>query len=158
VKRYALALVAGVVGCAGPVAGAGLSLDAGKPVVLSCETQSVVVAPEAATTKGTIQVRLSAVAGASVGGTWAAGDVASQHTASFAGRHKTVCANGCEFAVVKGTSFELWAPKKAAPGSLGAGEPLTVVVIDGETLKLKASTFIDKEIAALEQGTCSVVP
>ena len=154
----ALALVAGVAGCVGSSLAAGLSLDANKPVVLSCETQSVVVAPEAATTKGTIQVRLSAVAGARVGGTWASGEVAAQHSASFARRHKAVCDGGCEFAVVKGTSFELWAPKKAAPGTLGAGEALTVAVIDGETLKLKASTFIDKEIAALEQGTCSVVP
>ena len=154
----ALALVAGVVGWTGPVAAATLSLDAGKPIVLSCETQSVVVAPEAATTKGSIQVRLTAVAGASMGGTWATAEVAPQHTASFAGRHKAVCATGCEFALVKGTSFELWAPKKAAPGSLGAGEALTVAVIDGETLKLRASTFIDKEIAALEQGTCAVVP
>lgn len=156
-KPYALALVAGVVGLSMPAV-AGLSLEAGKPVVLLCETQSVVVAPEAATTKGTIQVRLTAVAGATTSGTWAAGEVATQHTASFAGRHKTVCADGCEFALVKGTSFELWAPKKAALGSLGAGEALTVAVIDGETLKLKASTFIDKEIAALEQGTCTVVP
>ncbi len=153
----ALALVASVAGCAEPGV-AGLSLDAGKPVLLSCETQSVVVAPEAATTKGTIQVRLTAATGTSVGGTWASGDVASQHTASFARRHKAVCETGCEFAVVKGTSFELWAPKKAAPAAMGPGEALTVAVIDGETLKLKASTFIDKEIAALEQGTCTVVP
>ena len=157
-NAHALALVAGVVGWAVPIAAAGLSLDAGKSIVLSCETQSVVVAPEAATTKGTIQVRLTAAAGISVGGTWATAEVASQHTASFAGRHKAVCANGCEFAVVKGTSFELWAPKKAAPAAMGAGEALTVAVIDGETLKLRASTFIDKEIAALEQGTCSLVP
>lgn len=152
-----LALVACVAGWANPAV-AGLSLDADKPVVLSCETQAVVVAPEAATTKGTIQVRLTAVAGASVGGTWAATEVATQHTGSFAGRHKAVCANGCEFALVKGTSFELWAPKKAAPAAMGVGEALTVAVIDGETLKLRASTFIDKEIAALEQGTCVVVP
>lgn len=154
----ALALVAGVMGCAGAVTAAGLALDAGKPVVLSCETQSVVVAPEAATTKGTIRVQLTPVTAPSPGGTWATAEAAAQHTASFAGRHKAACAGGCEFAVVKGTSFELWAPKKAAPGSLGAGEALTVAVIDGETMKLRASTFIDKEIAALEHGTCSVVP
>lgn len=153
----AFVLAACVTGWAVP-AMAGLSLDAGKPVVLSCETQAVVVAPEAATTKGTIQVRLTAVAGASVGGTWATGDVAPQHTGSFAGRHKASCSIGCEFALVKGTSFELWAPKKAAPAAMGAGEALTVAVIDGETLKLRASTFIDKEIAALEQGMCTVQP
>ncbi|MEQ1697573.1 MAG: hypothetical protein ABL901_17200 [Hyphomicrobiaceae bacterium] len=154
----ALVLVAGVTGSAGPVLAAGLSLDTGKAVVLSCETQSVVVAPEAATTKGTIQVRLTAVAGATSGGTWATAEVATQHSASFAGRHRALCVDGCEFALVKGTSFELWAPKKAAPGSLGAGVALTVAVIDGATMKLRASTFIDKEIAALEHGTCSVVP
>ena len=133
-----------------------LALAIGKPVDLSCETQSVVVAPEAATTKGSVRVRLEAKDGAS--GSWSVLDLAAAHTASFAARHKDVCGAGCAISITPGKPLELWAPQRAAPGTLPGGTALTLATIDLSTLKLRASTFLDKDIAALEQGECKVVP
>ena len=136
-----------------------LTFEPGKPIILACETQSTVVAPEAASTKGALRVRLEVrdAASADRTGTWSVVDLAVSHSASFAARLKDACASGCPLYLAKGgVSPELWAPKRAALGTLAPGEPLTVAAIDPATLKLRASTFIDKEIAALEQGECKV--
>ena len=146
-----------------------LTLESGKPVILVCETQSTVVAPEAASTKGALRVRLEVKdetvpdvtkpdpAKPDRTGTWSVVDLAASHTASFAARLKDACAPGCPLYLAKGgVAPELWAPKRAALGTLAPGEPLTVAAIDAMTLKLRASTFIDKDIAALEQGECRV--
>jgi hypothetical protein len=139
-----------------PVAAAPLAVEPGKSVLLICQTQSVVVAPEAASSKGEIRIRLEGkvASGTALIGSWSALEVGASHAASFIGRHKGECVAGCELALDKGSSLQLWAPKRAAPTSLAAGAPLTIAVIDAETLKLRASTFIDNAIAALEQGTC----
>ena len=141
-----------------------LTLESGKPVILVCETHSTVVAPEAASTKGALRVRLEVKdetapdpAKPDRTGTWSVVDLAASHTASFAARLKDACAPGCPLYLAKGgVAPELWAPKRAALGTLAPGEPLTVAAIDAMTLKLRASTFIDKDIAALEQGECRV--
>lgn len=157
-NRWA-AVIAGALALCGPVHATPLTIEANKPLELTCDTQSVVVAPEAATTKGRIRLRLEAKPaeqGSGLIGTWSVLDQAAEHTASFASHHKAACAVACELELTKATAFQLWAPKRAAPGTLATGSELTVAVIDTQTLKLRASTFIDKDIAALEQGDCRV--
>ena len=153
-RRLALAVLTCWAGLSVRVRAEPIVLTVGKPVDLACETQSVVVAPEAATTKGTVRVRLEAKDGAS--GIWSVLDLAAAHTASFAARHKDGCGAGCALAITAGKPLELWAPKRAAPGSLPGGAALTLATIDLTTLKLRASTFLDQDIAALEQGECKV--
>jgi hypothetical protein len=156
VRACLLAAAAGVVWCPAAALADPLVLAAGKPVDMSCDTQSVVVAPDAATSKGTFRIRLEAKDSAS--GLWSLIDMAQAHTSSFVARQKDTCAQGCLLAITAEKPFELWAPKRAAPGSLLATEPLTVATLDPVTLKLRASTFLDKDVAALEQGECKVVP
>lgn len=142
---------------ANPAASDPLVLATGKPIELDCDSQAVVVAPEAATTKGTLRVRLEAKEPLDTS-SWTVADIAIAHTGSFAARHKGGCAGGCTLTVAKDGPFELWAPKRVSPGAMAPGEALSVATIDPATLKLRASTFIDKDIAALEQGECKVVP
>ncbi len=142
-----------------------LELEAGKPIFLSCQTHSTVVAPTAASTKGTIRVRLEVketegqnlVATDRVG-IWSVTSLDQAHTASLASRLKEACANGCALHVASGSSIELWAPKRGPISSVGVGEPLTIAVIDPVSLRIRASTFIDNGIAALEQGECALEP
>ena len=157
-KRRALA----VVGCVGLVTMAfdpgmatepsGPRTDVPPPVAWVCETHSVVVAPEAASSKGTFKLRTTPESGTA--GTWAALELAESHKGSFVARYP-VCATACAYtATVNATRLELWAPKKVAPASLPAGEPMSVATLDLTTGSLRVSTFIDNAIAALEQGTC----
>jgi hypothetical protein len=134
-----------------------MSLQAGKPAVISCETSAVVVAPEAASTRGLVRMRLEAHAGDATG-QWTITDIAATHTASFAARHKEVCASGCALIIAPGVPVQLWAPGRVAPASIAAGAPLTIATLDPATFKLKASTIIDNAIAALEQGECKIAP
>lgn len=136
-----------------------LTFQPGGRIDITCQTQSVALAPTAASTSGTLRLRLdfAATAGDRIG-TWTILEAASTHTASLAARHRGMCAGGCELALAAVTTpwpdFQLWAPKRAAPGSVGADEPLTVAILDARTLAFSASTFLAKEIAGLEKGSC----
>ena len=136
-----------------------LKLFPGTPVTLACETQSVVLIPEAASSKGEVRLKLDAAAAGSYAGargTWSVTGLDASQTASFAALDRERCKNGCDLIAAEGRKIELWSPKRTAPGTLLAGEPLTVAVIDPETLKLSASTVIGNAIAALEKGECKV--
>jgi hypothetical protein len=137
-----------------------LAFELGKPLTLACQTHSTVVAPTAASTIGKLRLRLEAkdTNGSDRTGSWSVIDHDTAHTASLAARLKDGCATSCILHLGNAAAPELWAPKRAALGAVGVGEPLTVAVIDPLTLKLRASTFIDKEIAALEQGDCTLEP
>ena len=137
-----------------------LTLETGKPIILACTTHAVVVAPEAASTNGTFRITLTTrdQTGADHTGTWSVADVTAAHTGSLAARFKEVCAPGCPLNASDGKPIELWAPSRAALGSLPAGTTLTVAALKPDTLKLSASTFIDKDVAALEQGECKRAP
>ena len=117
-----------------------------------CETHAVVVAPEAASSKGTFKLRTTPESGEA--GVWVSSDLQEAHKGSFLARHPG-CATGCGYSVTaNATRFELWAPKKIAPSAMPKGEPMTVATLDLTTGRLRASSFIDNAIAALEQGTC----
>lgn len=136
-----------------------LKLAPGAPVMLACQTQSAVLIPEAASSTGELHLKLEAAsAGSDAGakGTWSVAGLAASHTASFATRDLERCKPGCDLIATEGRKIELWSPKRAAPGALPAGEPLTVITIDPATLKLTASTVISNAIAALEKGDCKV--
>ena len=135
-----------------------LKLTPGTPVMLKCETQSVVLIPEAASSTGEIRLKLELRdnTGPDQDGVWSVAAIAASHTASFAVRGKDTCAAGCFLNLGKGARFELWSPRRVSPASMPAGEPLTVIAIDTATLKLTASTTISNAIAALEKGDCKV--
>ena len=138
-----------------------LKLVPGTPVTLVCATNSVVVIPEAASTRGEVRLQLEAAqAGSEAGakGTWSVAGWAANHTASFAAIDHQRCKTGCDLTAAEGRKIELWSPKRASPAALPPDEPLTVVAIDPITLKLTATTVIAKVIAAFEKGECSVVP
>ena len=134
-----------------------LKLEPGKPLTIACETQSVVVAPEAATSKGTLRLRLDPKEPGTAS-VWTILDHDAAHSSSFAARHREGCAIGCPLENVTAPKVELWAPKKSLPAAQTATEPLTIATLDIATLQLRASTFLANDIAALEQGTCAVVP
>ena len=134
-----------------------LKFEPGKPLTISCETQAVVVAPEAATTKGVLRLRLDPKEPGTAS-VWSVLDLDAAHSSSFAARHREGCATGCPLENVTGPKVELWAPKKALPAAQPATESLTIATLDISTLQLRASTFLANDIAALEQGTCAVVP
>lgn len=145
---------------AGAVHAESLVLEMGKTVLLACTTHAVVVAPEAASTNGTFRITLSAKdqTGADRTGTWSVADVTVAHTGSLAARFKDLCAAGCPLNAPTGKPLELWAPVRAGLGSQPAGSALTLAALKPDTMKFSASTFIDKEVAALEQGECTVAP
>ncbi len=117
----------------------------------TCQTQSVVVAPEAASSKGAFRMTTT-LSDTLDSGSFSIADPDASHTASFAARH--LCRASCELLVAKYPALELWLPSKQAPTAMPTGQPLTVAVLDTATGKLRASTIIDNAIAALEQGTC----
>lgn len=137
-----------------------LLLETGKPLLLACTTHAVVVAPEAASTNGTFRITLEAKeqSGAVGSGTWSVADVSAAHAGSLATRFKEICAAGCPLILPDGKPAELWAPVRAAVGTVPAGQALMLATVKRDTSMLAASTFIDKDIAALEQGECQVAP
>lgn len=148
-----LLFAAGV--AAGPTApaDAAIVLAPGVTITLDCSTQSVVVAPTAATSNGIVRLALTPGEG-TVAGTWTIVRVADTHSASFARAQETACKAGCELMTGAGGRLELWAPKRAAPGANG-GASLTLAVLDMASLDLKASTFAGGDLSALETGTCT---
>jgi hypothetical protein len=133
-----------------------LQLETGKPVEITCETQSVVVAGEARVSKGTMRLRLAAAeqTGGAQAGTWSVIAVDDGHAASFAHLHRQACAAGCPIQTGPRSQPMLWAPRMALPEAMDGDAALTVAAIDPEKLTLKASTFRAKDLAALEQGEC----
>jgi hypothetical protein len=153
-KRRTAALVLGIAASThGAYADPALDIGKTEGAIWSCQTQSVTVAPTAATTNGTFRLRIVGQALAAT--RWTILDVDPQHTASFAAP-QSACRTDCEATREPQTPtvVTLWSPKRSAPASLPAGEALTVATVDTATGKLRASTIIDNAIAALEQGTC----
>lgn len=125
-------------------------------VVWACETQSTVVAPEAASSSG--KIKLQTPAAPSANAVWRVVEGDQAHMASFV-RLYTACAAGCEAQMnASKPVFELWAPKKGPPSAMPAGVPLSVATLDPATGQIRVSTFVDNAIAALEQGTCQKAP
>jgi hypothetical protein len=141
-----------------------LAMVAGTPLELSCDTKSVVVAPEAKTTTGTVRLRLelkaSSTGDGSLTGAWAIIETTPAHTASFAAQQAIACKDGCPLTATapagpdKPMRIELWAPRRAAIDGISPNVPLTVAALDTGARTLRVSTFLDKQIAALEQGEC----
>lgn len=141
---------------------------AGEPLVapgqiaeFDCETQATQVAPEAKVSAGSFRIRLLRPADLSeaTAGTWTPVAHAPAHGATLALRHREICAAGCPLHVPgNGTGLELWAPRRTSLDKVGQGEALTIAVVDGTSMAIRASTFIDNAIASLEQGQCSRLP
>lgn len=133
-----------------------LKLEPGKPVEIVCTTQSVVVAGEAKVSRGALRLRLVGAAepGGMQAGTWSVVSVDAAHAASLAAVHKDTCAQGCPIQLGLKSQPMLWSPRIIMPDAIEGDAPLTVTAIETDTLRLRASTFRSKDLAALEQGDC----
>jgi hypothetical protein len=141
-----------------PAAAEPLKLDFGKPVILTCQTQSIVVKDDGpAPSKGAVTLRLE-VKEPATASTWTPVSVADAHKGAFASAFKTTCAMGCPMTVPASGEPQLWVPAAKSIDKLGPDEVLLLAVIKPDTLSLKASTFRGQSIEALESGTCEVVP
>ncbi|MGD9783712.1 MAG: hypothetical protein AB7E80_04730 [Hyphomicrobiaceae bacterium] len=141
----------------------GLTLEAGKPVALACDTKAVLVATNAANaTNGSILLKLErgakAAAGASEDGKWRPLVHAPMHVASLAAMQEKTCATGCPLSLSPGGDIQLWAPSPKSLDKLAPDELLLLAVVKTATLQLKASTFRGQQIEALESGMCRVEP
>ncbi len=147
----ALALV-----CAGPSA-----VRAGERV-LSCETNAVNFETNPfAASKGRIDLVLTdgnregeGEGGNKIAGTWKVTRVDDGHTSSFAKTTTDDCAAGCPFTTGKDKAVQLWAPKPLALSQLADGQLLVLASFDPVSREIKVSSFRDKQMAALERGTC----
>lgn len=165
-----LAVVAYAAGLPGPAAAADAPpeplVKPGARAEVSCETQATQVAPEAKISAGLLRIRLdlsaateASASGPGAPGSWIPLQHAPSHLASIAARHRDACQGGCPIYVgAGGTVLELWVPRRTTLDKTAPGETLTIAVIDLTTLKIKASTFLDQQIASLEQGSCSRLP
>jgi hypothetical protein len=135
-----------------------LKLEAGKPVTLTCQTQSIVVKDNGpAPTKGEVTLRLE-VKEPATASNWTPVSNDEAHTGAFASALKTACAQGCPMTVPANGEPQLWAPAAKSIDKLGPDEVLLLAIIKPDTLSLKASTFRGQSIEALESGTCTVTP
>ena len=135
-----------------------LKLEAGKPVRLSCQTQSIVVKDNGpAPTRGAVTLRLE-IKDPAAASTWTPVSADATHTGAFANTQKAACATGCPMTVPVNGEPQLWAPAAKSIDKLGPDEVLLLAVIKSDTLTLKASTFRGQSIEALESGTCTVTP
>ena len=141
-----------------PAAAEPLKLEAGKPVTLTCQTQSIVVKDDGpAPSKGAVILRLE-LKDPALASTWTPVSVEDAHKGAFASAFKTTCAMGCPMTVPASGEPQLWAPAAKSIDKLGPDEVLLLAVIKPGTLSLKASTFRGSYIEALESGTCTVAP
>jgi hypothetical protein len=135
-----------------------LKLEAGKPVTLTCQTQSIVVKDDGpAPTKGAITLRLE-LKDPATASTWTPVTADDIHKGAFASAFKSTCTNGCPMTLPANGEPQLWAPLPKSLDKLGDDEVLLLAVIKPDTLSLKASTFRGRAIEALENGTCTVAP
>lgn len=137
-----------------------LKLEGGKPLEIGCDTRSVVVATDAAkATSGAIRLKLEPAAGdRPKTGTWSILSVDAAHQGGFATTQRDTCAKGCPMTVSANGEAQLWAPEVKTIDKLKDGESLLIAVIKPDTFALRASTFRGKEIEALEEGQCRMVP
>jgi hypothetical protein len=158
-RTFALAVALAI---ASPAAAEPVKLEPGKPVTLTCQTQSIVVKDNGpAPTKGAVTLRLELkdpATAQNATGTWTPVSADANHTGAFVSAQKTACASGCPLSVPANGEPQLWAPAPKSIDKLGADEVLLLAVIKPDTLSLKASTFRGPSIEALESGTCVVVP
>ncbi len=141
-----------------------LALTVNQPVEITCETKSVAVAPEAKTSAGTLRLKLEPkdASSTSLAGSWIILESATPHTASFAQLQATACKDGCPlYALIPASntdksSVELWAPQRATLDGVPATTLLTVAALNLKAMTLRVSSFLDKQIAVLEQGDCRV--
>jgi hypothetical protein len=144
-----------------------LNLTIATPLDITCETKAVAVAPEAKTTAGTLRVRLNRTDDGTTGtmvGTWTVIETATRHSASFAALQSMACKDGCPLGTTPQADarppvkVELWAPRRATLDGISPNVALTVAALDLTAMTLRVSTFLDKQIAALEQGDCRISP
>jgi hypothetical protein len=136
-----------------------------QPVEISCDTKSVAVAPEAKTSAGRVRLKLEPkeASATSITGTWSIQESSPQHAASFAQLQADPCKDGCPLhalipaASTDKTSVELWAPQRATLDGVPATTLLTVAALDMKAMTVRISSFLDKQIAVLEQGDCRVM-
>ena len=134
-----------------------LKLEPGKPLEVSCETKSVVVATDAANaTSGAIKLKLEPAADSPKSGTWTILSTDDRHKGSFAAANRETCAKGCPMTISAANEAQLWAPEAKTIDKLKDGESLLIAVIKPDTFALRASTFRGKDIEALEEGQCRV--
>lgn len=136
-----------------------LKLEAGKPLTLTCQTQSIVIKDNGpAPTRGAVTLRLDLASATPASGTWTPVTADEAHKGAFAANQKSLCASGCPMTLPANGEPQLWAPQPKSLDKLGADEILLLAVLKPDTLTLKASTFRGQSIEALENGTCTVVP
>lgn len=164
-RLSAFAVAVGLGAVASPALSADpLTLESGQPIEIRCETQATQVAPEAKISAGALKIRVERKPSApdavpAAAGTWTPLDRDPGHDGSLAERHREACKSGCPLYVgLDNKGLELWFPRRSTLDRMAPGELLTIAVIDATTLKLKASTFLDQQIASLEQGDCQRLP
>lgn len=138
-----------------------LRLQVAKPVQIDCQTKSVVVADNAAdATNGTLKLTLllKDETGTPATGAWRIADVGPLHRGSLGTHEAKTCAQACPLRVAGDGNLELWSPAPKGVDQLAAGERLLLAVIKADTLALRATTFSGKDIEALEEGLCRIVP
>jgi hypothetical protein len=154
--------LATTVAIASPAAAEPLKLEPGKPVTLTCQTQSIVVKDNGpAPTKGEVTLRIEVkdpATAQNATGTWTPVSSDTAHTGAFANTQKAACATGCPMTMPANGEPQLWAPAPKSIDKLGADEILLLAVIKPDSLTLKASTFRGPSVEALESGTCVVTP
>jgi hypothetical protein len=146
-----------------------LSLTPGQPVAVACQTRAVVVAESGAkASSGGFALTLALAkregrgaedaaqnAGA---GTWVVRSADANHNGSFALLQREQCRDGCPLTLGRDGAAQLWWPGPKVLDQQGDQDVLVLAVLDGGTLRLKASTFRGKQIEALEEGQCRMDP
>lgn len=141
-----------------PSAAPAFKLEPGASLEIACDTRAVSVADEAKATTGRIRLKLEAPAAgadAAASGRWTVLDVPASHAASFALQHRDTCAGThCPLDIGAPPAISLWAPAKVMPEKLQPGQFMSLIALDLDKRSLRASSFRDNAIAALEQGDC----
>ncbi|MCH9807820.1 MAG: hypothetical protein K0U74_08820 [Alphaproteobacteria bacterium] len=135
------------------------TLDLTKPAPLTCETSAVILdANPFKASQGTIliEMRLDDPKAPKGGGRWKIASSSSDHDSSFAVTTPETCKPDCPLTQGKDGAIQLWSPKPMALTQIDDETTLVLVSIDPKTLELKASSFRNKQLAALERGECKL--
>ncbi len=134
-------------------------LDLTNPVSLTCETSAVILDAEpfkASQGNVSIEVKLDDTAAPDGLGRWKVTSNGEKHASSFGATAPKSCNPDCPLTQGKDGTIQLWSPKPMALTQISDGETLVLISINKTSLELKASSFRDKQLAALERGECKL--
>lgn len=141
--------------------GDGLRLEVNRPIEITCETKAVVVMPDGANaTAGTMRIsmRLKDDTARPKTGEWRIVQADPRHVGSLAVGGVQTCRDACTLTIAQDDQIQLWAPAPKSLDQLADGEKLVLAILKTANLDLRATSFVGKEIEALEEGFCKVAP